>query len=61
MTKSYWHNAIEPDKAIYGIHPDFTICSKLDINSLCSELSKGSLKLKHQGWYPQHLWIMENG
>jgi len=61
MTKSYWHNAIEPDKAIYGIHPDYKICSRLDINSFCSELFYGSVKLKHPSWSPQHLWIIEDG
>lgn len=59
MTKSYWHNAIEPDKAVYGMHPDYKICSKLDINSFCSELFMNSTELKHLSWYPQHLWVME--
>ena len=61
MKKSYWHNATEPDEAIYGMHPEYKICSRLDINSFCSKLFKGSVKVKHPGWSPQYLWIMDDG
>jgi len=57
MKKSYWHDNPQPNKAIYGEHPDYQICNKFDINSLCSKLNSNAVKLSHPGWLPQYKWI----
>lgn len=57
MKKSYWHDNSQPEKAIYGIHPDHKICKELDINSLCSKINSNTIKLVHPGWTPQYKWI----
>ena len=48
MIKSIWHNVMEVKKVIYVMHTDYKICSKLDINSLCSELFEEYIKSRYQ-------------
>ena len=50
MEKSFWH----PD--IAGIHKDYDICKKLDINGIARLLERG-VELWHESWIPQNYWI----
>ena len=47
MEKSFWH----PD--IAGIHNDYDICKKLDINGIARLLERG-VELWHESWIPQN-------
>ncbi len=50
MEKSFWH----PD--ITGIHNDYDVCKKLDINGIARLLERGTT-LWHESWIPQNTWI----
>jgi hypothetical protein len=51
MKKSYWHN----DHT--GLHPDYSLLSNKSFDECCVIAQRERQALKHEAWYPQHLWL----
>tara|TARA_B100001093_G_C26737659_1_gene975182 strand:- start:625 stop:1203 length:579 start_codon:yes stop_codon:yes gene_type:complete len=56
IEKSKWHDASNATK-----HPEYKLCSLLDIDTFLEILLSGSIHLRHQAWAPQSYWIAKNG
>ena len=62
MEVSYYHNNIEPEKALYGHHMDYQLLKNATIEQAAIFLQEG--KLKHNGphiqWNPQTFWLKDD-
>lgn len=59
---SHYHNNIEPEKALHGMHLDYKLLKDATINDCVKYLIEG--KLKHDDswnhWEPQHTWLYDS-
>lgn len=59
MDVSHYHNNLEPEKATHGVHLDYKLLKRVDINECVELLVKE--KLKHDRswnqWEPQYTWL----
>lgn len=53
MKESYWHNEHA------GLHPDYPLLSTKTFEECCFIAQKQRQALKHESWYPQHLWLAQ--
>lgn len=53
MKQSYWHN----ERA--GLHPDYPLLSTKTFEECCFIAQKQRQVLRHESWYPQHLWLAQ--
>lgn len=51
MKESYWHGEQR------GLHPDYALLSGCSFDECCEILLHERGRLRHESWYPQHLWI----
>jgi len=51
MKESFWHGEQR------GMHPDYALLSGASFDTCCRILQHERSRLKHESWYPQHLWI----
>lgn len=61
MEKSYYHNNIEPEKAINGKHLDYELLKNASLQQCVNYLEAGKLKhdLTWNQWEPQYKWVCD--
>jgi hypothetical protein len=57
MEKSFWHNSDPNQYSKWGVHPDYTVCTRYNIEELIYHWRNGKIKLLHPCWQPQIKWI----
>ncbi|MDW5287885.1 sulfotransferase family 2 domain-containing protein [Formosa sp. PL04] len=62
MDVSYYHNNINPEKAIYGYHMDYEILKNKSLEEAAILLKEGRLQHNppHVQWNPQSFWLKDN-
>jgi len=53
MKESYWHGERK------GMHPDYGLLTNQSFEACCEIALQRRTDLKHESWYPQHLWIAQ--
>lgn len=59
MDKNFWHDNLKQG----DLHPDYELLSKKTFAECCEIIRDRRNLLRHEAWYPQHVWIAkkENG
>lgn len=62
MQESYYHSAINPEKALHGKHMDYDILKNVSIDEAARLLKKGKLihNPPHTHWNSQCFWLKDN-
>ena len=61
MQISHYHNNIEPQKGIYGAHPDYEILKNSTPRECARLLVEGKLHLPNWNiWLPQSTWLKDS-
>ncbi len=62
LKESYYHSAINPEKALYGKHLDYDLLSSASLKECAYYLMEGKLKHDHcwNQWNPQYTWIVND-
>lgn len=53
MKESFWHNER------VGLHPDYPLLAGKTFEECCHIARKQRHVLRHESWYPQHLWLAQ--
>ena len=63
LTVSYYHNNLEPKKAIYGAHLDYPLLKTASLRECAQHLVEGRLRHNEPRtmWLPQSRWLENDG